>query len=98
MSDGDIDIFASGTVSSTGTLDAANNNKPRILSLGAQYSAGPIYISGGYERHKDANGSGALVPVTALTAREGDDPSYRSAAVPGRGRGLIHPVSTVTSS
>src|SRR4051812_18985250 len=34
---------------STGTLDNQPNNKPRIWSLGAQYSAGPLYVSGAYE-------------------------------------------------
>ena len=38
---------------STGTLNAATNNKPRVLSIGAQYSAGPLYVSAGYEQHRD---------------------------------------------
>ena len=38
---------------STGTLDATTNNKPRVYSLGAQYSAGPLYVSAGFEQHKD---------------------------------------------
>ena len=38
---------------STGTLDAATNNKPRVYSLGVQYSAGPLYVSGGYEQHRE---------------------------------------------
>ena len=65
---------------STGTLDAANNNKPRIYSLGAQYSAGPIYVSAGYERHQDANGAGAIAPPAAGTARNGDDDGWHVGA------------------
>jgi len=42
---------------STGTLDNATNNKPRLWSLGAQYSAGPLYVSGAYEEHKEFGGS-----------------------------------------
>ena len=37
----------------TGTLAAASNNKPRVLSLGAQYSAGPLYVSAGYEQLRE---------------------------------------------
>jgi predicted porin len=43
---------------STGTLNAATNNKPRLLSIGAQYSAGPLYVSAGYEQHRDFAGAG----------------------------------------
>jgi predicted porin len=43
---------------STATLDAASNNKPRVMSIGAQYSAGPIYVGLGYERHDEFNGGG----------------------------------------
>jgi predicted porin len=42
---------------STGTLDNQPNNKPRIWSLGLQYSAGPLYVSGGYEEHRDYAGA-----------------------------------------
>jgi predicted porin len=42
---------------STGTLDNQPNNKPRIWSLGAQYSAGPLYVSGAYEEHRDYAGA-----------------------------------------
>jgi predicted porin len=70
---------------STGTLDAANNSKPRILSLGGQYSAGPIYVSAGYELHKNANGPTA-VPVVAGSAREGDDHGWHVGAAYTLGR------------
>jgi predicted porin len=47
---------------STATLDNATNNKARVASLGAQYSAGPIYVSAGYERHWELAGTGATSP------------------------------------
>jgi predicted porin len=37
----------------TSVTGGASNAKPRIWSLGAQYSAGPLYVSGGYEKHKE---------------------------------------------
>ena len=43
---------------STGTLDAATNNKPRVYSIGGQYSAGPLFVSAGYEQHRDYAGAG----------------------------------------
>jgi predicted porin len=64
---------------STGTLDAANNNKPRIMSFAGQYSAGPIYVSAGYEVHKDAN-TPTGVPVVAGSARDGDDDGWHVGA------------------
>jgi len=42
---------------STGTLDNGTNNKPRVWSLGLQYSAGPLYVSGGYEEHRQYAGA-----------------------------------------
>src|SRR5688500_12737574 len=44
---------------STAVTTGASNSKQRLFSLGAQYSAGPIYVSAGYERHMDAAGPGA---------------------------------------
>ncbi len=69
--------------SATATLDGANNNKPRVMSLGAQYSAGPIYIAGGYEMHDEFHtfpGAGAGVPVVAGSPRNGDDKGWHIAA------------------
>jgi predicted porin len=54
---------------STATLDNASNNKPRVMSLGGQYSAGPIYAAAGYEIHKEYNGAG----------RDGDDSGWHVA-------------------
>jgi predicted porin len=54
----------------TGTLAAASNNKPRVGSLGVQYSAGPLYVSAGYETHMEFNGAG----------RDGDDKAWHVGA------------------
>ena len=43
-----------GTTGTTGQT----SSKPRIWSLGAQYSAGPIYVSAGYEKHKEFSAAG----------------------------------------
>jgi predicted porin len=64
---------------STGTFDAGNNAKARILSIGGQYSAGPIYIGAGYEKHLDANGAVAP-PLLVGSARDGDDSGWNVAA------------------
>jgi predicted porin len=57
-------VMAAFTTSqpSTGTLDTASNNKPRLWSLGAQYSAGPLYVSAGYEQHREFGGASAAMP------------------------------------
>ena len=55
---------------STGTLDAASNNKPRVMSIGAQYSAGPLFVGAAYERHDEFNGAG----------RNGDDSGWHIGA------------------
>jgi len=66
---------ATSAQAATGTFDGTTNQKARIISLGAQYSAGPIYVSAGYEIHKDANGNGGL-PVVGGTTRDGDDKGW----------------------
>ena len=43
---------------STATLTTTTNNKARVYSLGGQYSAGPLYVSAGYEQHRDFAGAG----------------------------------------
>jgi predicted porin len=47
-------IAVGGTAATTG----ATAGKPRVMSLGAQYSAGPLYIGAGYERHNEFAGVG----------------------------------------
>lgn len=42
---------------STATFSSATNNKPRVLSVGAQYTAGPIYVSAGYEQLREFAGA-----------------------------------------
>jgi len=58
---------------STATLSAAENNKPRVLSIGGQYSAGPLYVSAAYELHKNFN-------TIAIGARQGDDHAWQIGA------------------
>jgi predicted porin len=48
------------TNASTGNLTTQTNNKPRLWSLGAQYSAGPLYVGAGYERHKEYGTLGGI--------------------------------------
>ena len=43
----------------TATTSGAGNGKPRVLSIADQYSAGPIYISAGYEQHDEFAGPNA---------------------------------------
>ena len=43
----------------TATTDGAGNGKPRVLSIAGQYSAGPIYVSAGYEQHDEFAGPNA---------------------------------------
>jgi predicted porin len=50
------------------------NSKPRVWSLGAQYSAGPLYVSAGYERHKE------FIGPTAPGTREIDDDGWHFGA------------------
>ena len=44
-------IVVHPSYASTGTFDAGNNAKARILSIGAQYRGGPLYVGAGYEKH-----------------------------------------------
>lgn len=44
----------------TATTGAAANAKPRVLSLAAQYTAGPLYVSAGYDRHNEFGPPGTL--------------------------------------
>lgn len=48
-----------GPVGTAATTSAANA-KPRVLSLAAQYSARPIYVAPGYERHNEFGPPGTL--------------------------------------
>jgi predicted porin len=53
----------------------AGNSKPRVLSIAGQYSAGPLYVSMGYEKHMDFAG-----PTAAGTADLDDQGFHIGAA------------------
>jgi predicted porin len=52
---GGFQVMASTTTinDATGTLSATTGGKARLWSIGAQYSAGPLYVSGAYETHRN---------------------------------------------
>jgi predicted porin len=64
---GGFQVMAAFTSSqpSTATFASASNDKPRVYSLGTQYSAGPLYVSAGYEQHRDFAGAGAIAPANS---------------------------------
>jgi len=55
----------------TGTTTSVTNAKSRVMSLGAQYSAGPLYVSGAYEKHRDFGGAGAPAATGGTTSDSG---------------------------
>lgn len=64
--------FAFSTLNgATAISPAATASKPRIWSIGAHYKNGPIYVSGGYEQHKDFGST-----TSAATAVPGDDKAW----------------------
>lgn len=58
---------AYSSVQATGL--AAGAAEPRVLSLGAQYGAGPLAIGLGWEKHQDAGGVGRDDDAWALSAK-----------------------------
>ena len=50
---------AAAPVGTAATTSAANA-KPRVISIAAKYSAGPIYVAAGYERHNEFGPPGTL--------------------------------------
>jgi predicted porin len=58
---------------STG-IPEAMGLRPRMWSVGVHYDNGPLYIGGGYERHKDYNASNQSVGATGYTG--GSDHSW----------------------
>ena len=58
----------------TAVTSNAGNSKPRVLSLGGQYSAGPLFVSAGYERHTEFAGP------TAIGTTDGDDSGWHIGA------------------
>ena len=63
----------------TATLDAANNSKPRVMSLGGQYSAGPLFVGASYEKHDEFHTLSGT-PVVGASPRDGDDTGWHIAA------------------
>jgi predicted porin len=47
----------SSTDPATGFSTAATGSKARLWSIGAQYSAGPLYVGAGYEMHENYGGT-----------------------------------------
>jgi predicted porin len=68
--------FSSGNFAAdSGATDATNNAKPRIWSLALNYSAGPLDIGAGYERHTEFGAH----PPTSPT-QDSDDSGWGLAA------------------
>lgn len=63
--------FSTAQAAGTATTTGATNAKPRVLSLGAQYRAGPLYIGAAYERHDEFGGSGAPAATGGDTSDKG---------------------------
>ncbi|HXV12475.1 MAG TPA: porin [Burkholderiales bacterium] len=53
------------------------NQKPRVISLGGTYSAGPLALGIGYEVHQDF---GFYAPTAAVTGQSADDKAWALAA------------------
>lgn len=51
--------FSTAQTPGTASTSGATNSKSRLLSIGAKYSAGPLFVGAGYSRHKDFGGGGA---------------------------------------
>src|SRR5688572_12142942 len=58
--------------SSTSSTDLSTNEKPRVISFAGQYSAGPLFVSAGYERHSEFNGG----TTGGVANREGDEDGW----------------------
>jgi len=64
----------SSTNGSTTFTSGTTNAKARVLSVGGQYSAGPLYISAAYERHNEFGGQ------VGTTAGDSDDRGWHVGA------------------
>jgi predicted porin len=71
-----------GTDESTSlTTNAAPTSKPRLYSLGATWTAGPLYIGAAYEEHKSFNpGQGQAFGFGNNQYREGTDHAWEIVA------------------
>jgi len=65
-------MLATMSLNHVTAVTGGTNSKPRLWSIGAQYSAGPLYVSAGYEKHNEFGGIGA--------AREADDKGWHVGA------------------
>jgi predicted porin len=63
--------FSSAQAPGTALTTGATNGKPRVLSLGAKYSAGPLYVAAGYQKHDDFFGGGAPAATGGDTTDKG---------------------------
>lgn len=56
--------FSTGNrAADTGAVDATTNAKPRVWSLGALYSAGPLALGAGYEKHNEFGTLGGVADL-----------------------------------
>jgi predicted porin len=66
----------SSTNGSTTFTTGVTNAKARVLSIAGQYSAGPLFVSAGYERHNEFGAGGA----PAATGGDTDDRGWHIGA------------------
>jgi len=66
----------SSTNGATATTNGVTNAKARVMSIGGQYSAGPLFVSAGYEKHNDFGAGGG----PALTGGSTDDRGWHVGA------------------
>lgn len=69
----------SSTDESTATAIPAATGKPRLLSVGMNYSAGPLALGAGFERHKNYNPANRVIGVGATQYSGGDDDAWQIA-------------------
>lgn len=69
----------SSTDESTATVTPAATGKPRLLSFGARYKAGPIELGAGLEQHKNYNPAAAALGTGAAQYSGGTDDAWQIA-------------------
>jgi predicted porin len=79
---GGFQVMAAFTSSqpSTATLASASNAKPRVYSLGTQYSAGPLYVSAGFEQHRQFGAAGVGTAVAGIVPEGTKDNAWHIGA------------------
>ncbi len=69
--------FSSGNFAAdSGAVDASTGAKPRVQSIAAIYSNGPIGIGLGYEKHKEFSGTSNTTGPALNSATLGDDRAW----------------------